>query len=86
MNNIMRPVQKVGIEVRDFSLDQAMPQLAAAIEEQIDCDEASDDLIKEKLHSDIRASSADSMTKLYGGTCGVSVPVMNHKAPREYSR
>jgi len=28
-----------------------MPQFAAAIEAQIDCDDASDDFIKEKLHS-----------------------------------
>jgi hypothetical protein len=37
--------------------------LAAAIEAQIDCDDASDDFIKEKLHSNIRSSSTDSMTR-----------------------
>ncbi len=51
VSNPIRPVKKTIIEVPDFSLDQAMPQLAAAIDEQIDCDDASDDFIKEKLHS-----------------------------------
>jgi hypothetical protein len=43
------------IEVRDFSLGKAMPQFATAIEAQIDCDDASDDFIKEKPHSNIRS-------------------------------
>jgi hypothetical protein len=34
-----------------------MPQFAAAIEAQIDCDDTSDDFIKEKLHSNIRSYS-----------------------------
>ena len=54
------------IEVRDFSLDKAMPQFAAAIDAQIDCDDASYDFIKEKPHSNIRSSSIDSMTRPYG--------------------
>jgi len=33
-----------------FSLDKAIPQFAAAIEAQIDGDDASDDFIKEKPH------------------------------------
>jgi hypothetical protein len=31
-----------------------MPEIAAAIDAQIDCDDASDDFIKEKLHPNIR--------------------------------
>jgi hypothetical protein len=46
-----------------FSLLKAIPQFAAAIEKQIDCDDASNDFIKEKLHSNIRSSSTDSMTR-----------------------
>jgi hypothetical protein len=42
------------VEVRDFSLGKAIPQFATAIEAQIDCDDASDDFIKEKPHSNIR--------------------------------
>jgi len=38
-------------EGRDFSLDKPRPHFADAIDAQIDCDDASDDLIKEKLHS-----------------------------------
>jgi hypothetical protein len=60
MNNTMRPpVQKIGVEVRNFSLDKAIPQFAAAIEAQIDCDDASDDFIKEKLHANIRSPSTN---------------------------
>jgi hypothetical protein len=43
------------MEVRDFSLDKAAPKFAAAIEAQIDGDEASDDFIKEKSHANIRS-------------------------------
>jgi len=50
------------MEVRDFSLGKAIPQFAAAIEAQIDCDDASDDFIKEKPHANIRSSSANSVT------------------------
>jgi hypothetical protein len=62
MRNPTRPVQKIIIEVRDFSLDKAAPQFAAAIEAQIDGDDASDDFIKKKPHANIRSSSTDSMT------------------------
>jgi hypothetical protein len=54
-----RPIQKTGIEIHDFSLDKAMPKFSAAIEEQIDCHDASDDFIKEKMHSIVRSSGAD---------------------------
>jgi hypothetical protein len=54
MNNPTRPDQNITIEVRDFSLDKAIPKFAAAIETQIDCDDASDDFIKEKPHANIR--------------------------------
>jgi hypothetical protein len=62
------------IEVRDFSLDKAIPQFAAAIEAQIDCDDASDDFIKEKLHSNTRSSSTDSMTRPYGASASGQLP------------
>jgi hypothetical protein len=52
---IRPPVWKIRCEVRDFSLDKAIPQFAAAIEEQIDGDDASDDFIKEKPHANIRS-------------------------------
>jgi hypothetical protein len=55
MGNHFRPVDeqafdKIIIEVRDFSLDKAAPQFAAASDAQIDSDDAGDDLIEEKLH------------------------------------
>jgi hypothetical protein len=65
-----KKVQKIRIEVRDFSLDKAQPQFAAAIEAQIDCDDTSDDFIKEKLHSNIRSSSTVSMTRPYCSSIG----------------
>jgi hypothetical protein len=53
-----QPVQKVTIAVvRDFSLDKTIPYSAPAIDAQIDRDDASDNFIKEKLHSNIRPSS-----------------------------
>jgi hypothetical protein len=55
-----QPVQKITVVVHDFSLDKAVLYSAPAIEAQIDCDDASDDFIKEKLHARIRSSSADS--------------------------
>ena len=60
-----QPIYKIIIEVRDLSLDKAIPQFAAAIDAQIDCDNASDDFIKEKLQSNIHSSRADSMTRPY---------------------
>src|SRR6516162_7117919 len=51
-----QPIYKIIIPVRDLSLDKAIPQFAAAIDAQIDCDDASDDFIKEKLHTDIRST------------------------------
>jgi hypothetical protein len=38
----------MGMEGPDFSLDKAMPQCAAAIDAQIDCDDSRDDFKKEK--------------------------------------
>jgi hypothetical protein len=51
-----QPVQNItpGKDVRDSSLDKAGPKRAAAIEAQIDRDDASENFIKEKLHSKIR--------------------------------
>jgi hypothetical protein len=65
MSNNFRPVYKqpiynIIIPVRDLSLDKTVPQLAAAIDAQIDSDDASDDFIKEKLHSKIRAGGAEA--------------------------
>src|SRR5262245_35966078 len=36
-----------------------MPHVAAAIEAQIDCDDAGDDFVKEKLHSNIHSLSTE---------------------------
>jgi hypothetical protein len=47
-----------------------MPQFAAAIDAQIDSDDASDDFIKEKLHANIRSSSTESMTRPYCSSIG----------------
>jgi hypothetical protein len=44
-----KPIYKIIIEVRDFSLNKAIPQFAAAIDAQIDCDDASDDFIARSL-------------------------------------
>lgn len=53
-----QPVYKITIAVEnDFSLDKAIPDCAAAIDEQIDRNDASDNFIKEKLHANIRSSS-----------------------------
>jgi hypothetical protein len=61
VKNLTRPAQKTVCdpvkntstmkEGRDLSLDKARLHLSDAIDAQIDCDDASDDLIKEKLHS-----------------------------------
>jgi hypothetical protein len=48
-----QPIYKIIIEVRDFSLNKPIPQFAAAIDAQIDRDDASGDFINEKLHSNI---------------------------------
>jgi hypothetical protein len=46
-----QPLQNISIHVvHDFSLDEAIPDLAVAIDTQIDRDDASDDFIQEKLH------------------------------------
>jgi hypothetical protein len=58
-----QPIYKIIIEVRDLSLDKATT-FAAAIDAQIDCDDASDDFIKEKLHSNIHCSSGVSFTAM----------------------
>jgi hypothetical protein len=51
-----QPVQNItpAKDVRDSSLDKAGPKRAAAIEAQIDRDDASENFIEEKLHSKIR--------------------------------
>jgi hypothetical protein len=46
-----QPIYNIIIPVGDLSLDEAIPQFAAAIDAQKDCDDPSDDFIKEKLHS-----------------------------------
>jgi hypothetical protein len=54
MRNDIRPridlVQKVRTVGRNFSLDQALPQVTGGIETEIDCDDPRDDLKKNKLH------------------------------------
>jgi hypothetical protein len=44
---VEKPVEKINmvVVVLDFSFDKAMPQFAAAIDAQIDRDDASDDFI-----------------------------------------
>ena len=56
-----QPIYKIIIPVRNLSLHKAVPQFAAAIDEQIVCDDARDDFIKEKLHSSIHSSNTDWM-------------------------
>jgi hypothetical protein len=56
-NPIRASVYKIRSVKPNFSLDKAIPQLAAAIDAQINCDDASDNFIKEKPHSNIRSSS-----------------------------
>ena len=48
---IRPPVEKIRIEVCDFFLDKAIPKLAAGMDAQVNCDDASHDFINEKLHS-----------------------------------
>lgn len=58
---IEKPVQIIRIEVRDFSLGKAIPKFADAIDAQINCDDAGENFIKKKLHSNTRSSSTHSM-------------------------
>ena len=51
---IRPPVEKIRIEVCDFFLDKAIPKLAAGMDAQVNCDDASHDFINEKLHSFIK--------------------------------
>jgi hypothetical protein len=56
MNKAVRPVKKQPIQqasivVRDFSLGEAVPYFAPAIDAQIDRHDASDDFVKEQLHT-----------------------------------
>jgi hypothetical protein len=57
INNPTPPEYKAGIEEPDFSLDKAAPQFATTIDEQIERDDAGDDFVKEKPHSNIRSPS-----------------------------
>ena len=62
MSNYVRPVKpvyKIKTVGSNFSLDKATPHVAAAIEAQIDCDDAGDDFVKEKLHANIHSSSTE---------------------------
>jgi hypothetical protein len=86
INNHLRPVYEqpiyqISIEVRDFSLDKAIPQCAAVIDAQIDRDDASDDFIKEKLHSNIRSSSPHSMTRSHDSSIGRVTAVIAFALP-----
>jgi len=46
----------------DQGLDKAMPHVEAAIEAQIDCDDAGDDFVKEKLLQTSIRQALNSMT------------------------
>ncbi|MEO8317397.1 MAG: hypothetical protein ABI561_03650 [Bradyrhizobium sp.] len=69
-------IKEITRDERDLSLDKAITQFAAAIEEQIDRNDASDDFIKEKLHANIRTSSAGSMTGPYYRSIGRGTAVI----------
>ena len=58
-------------EGRDFSLDKSSPHFADAIDAQIDCNDASDDLIKEELHSNVRSSPPDYQAVLLVDQAGL---------------
>jgi hypothetical protein len=58
-----KPINNIRVEVGDFSLDEPVPQLAAAIEGQIDSDDARDYFIKEKMHSKTDFSSAGCLSR-----------------------
>jgi hypothetical protein len=64
-----QPIYNIIIPVRDLFFDKAIPQFAAAIDAQIDCDDASDDLIKEKLHSTQFPSLTRSPMPQTSATC-----------------
>jgi hypothetical protein len=76
LKKIQNPIYGVRTVGRDLSLGKAIPQLAVAIDAQIDRDDASDDFIKKKLHSNIRASSARSMTRPHYRSLGKVRPVI----------
>jgi hypothetical protein len=49
---VYKPVQPIAVgHIPGFSLDKATPQLAPKHDAQIDRDDAGDDFIKKKLHS-----------------------------------
>jgi hypothetical protein len=81
-----QPIYKIIIEIRDLSLDKAVPQFAAAIDAQIDCDDASDDFIKEKPHWNIRSSLTDSMTRPYGVSASGPQPDASSNEPETVAR
>ena len=56
---IYNPVDGIRTVGRDFPLGQAIPEDAVANDAQIGRDDASDNFIEEKLHSNIRASNTD---------------------------
>ena len=91
VKNLTRPAQKtVGDPVkntvtmkegRDPSLDKARPHLSDAIDTQIDCDDASDDLIKEKLHStsvhQVRIGRPGGIARRFGRVDGLTQACMS---------
>jgi hypothetical protein len=66
MSNPSGPVQKTIIKVSDFSIGKAKPDFAAAIDAQIDRDDAGDDFIKKKLHANIRWCLGFKFLRLFG--------------------
>lgn len=77
LKDLPRPVQQPDHEIRtespDFPLGIAIPQHAAAIDAQIDRDDASDDLTQEKPHARTRSSRMDSTTGPHGSSIGGAV-------------
>jgi hypothetical protein len=70
LKQVQNPVDRIRTVGRDLSLGKAMPQFAVAIDAQIDRDDAGDDFIKKKLHSNIRRSSTHPMTRPYSPSIG----------------
>jgi hypothetical protein len=78
-----QPVQKITTaeDVRDSSLDKARPKRAAAIEAQIDRNDASENFIEEKLHSKnplikSRCDAGPSCPPGVGASCGHALSLL----------
>jgi hypothetical protein len=76
---VQNPVDHIGVKGLDFPLGKAEPNFANGIDGQIDRDDASDDFIKEKLHSNFRSSNA--MTRPQDSSIGRATAVMAFALP-----